>query len=383
MSAAPLPAWVFEARRRACAGRLVQRGRKAALKPRSDAAGVCAPALPRARARRGRPGRAADPVGKRPACACGRLPGGCAHRHAVVQEPMHAIGPTCWTACSRRWRAPSATTRRPGDLAAKRPFSVGANLQQVAPRPAGGEFDLLEKTVAKFQQTSMTIKHARCPSWPRCRAWRWAAAASSSCTPAHPGGAGELHRPGRGRRRPDPGRRRLQGVRPARAALAAAHSAGGDVFPSSRTVFQTIAMANVSKSALEAQELGFLPNPTTWCSTPTNPPRGARRARAWPNPAGGRRWSAARSPVAGRNGIATCEMMLVNMRRGRHHLGARLPRREGRGHRAVRRRGRDRPQVSEQWLLEVERAQFVELLKTEKTQQRIAHMLETGKPLRN
>jgi 3-hydroxyacyl-CoA dehydrogenase len=39
--------------------------------------------------------------------------------------------------------------------------------------------------------------------------------------------------------------------------------------------------------------------------------------------------------------------------------------------------------VSEQWILDVERAQFVELLKTEKTQQRIAHMLETGKPLRN
>ena len=39
--------------------------------------------------------------------------------------------------------------------------------------------------------------------------------------------------------------------------------------------------------------------------------------------------------------------------------------------------------VPEQWILDVERALFVELLKTEKTQQRIAHLLETGKPLRN
>ena len=39
--------------------------------------------------------------------------------------------------------------------------------------------------------------------------------------------------------------------------------------------------------------------------------------------------------------------------------------------------------VDEQWILDVERAQFVELLKTEKTRQRIAHTLETGKPLRN
>ena len=39
--------------------------------------------------------------------------------------------------------------------------------------------------------------------------------------------------------------------------------------------------------------------------------------------------------------------------------------------------------VNEDWLLAVERHEFVELLKTEKTQQRIAHMLESGKPLRN
>jgi len=39
--------------------------------------------------------------------------------------------------------------------------------------------------------------------------------------------------------------------------------------------------------------------------------------------------------------------------------------------------------VSEQWLLEVERALFVDLLKTKETQARIAHMMDTGKPLRN
>jgi 3-hydroxyacyl-CoA dehydrogenase len=39
--------------------------------------------------------------------------------------------------------------------------------------------------------------------------------------------------------------------------------------------------------------------------------------------------------------------------------------------------------VSEQWLLEVERAEFIELLKTPETQARIAHMMDTGKPLRN
>ena len=39
--------------------------------------------------------------------------------------------------------------------------------------------------------------------------------------------------------------------------------------------------------------------------------------------------------------------------------------------------------VDEAWLLSVERKLFVDLLRNEKTQQRIAHTLETGKPLRN
>jgi len=39
--------------------------------------------------------------------------------------------------------------------------------------------------------------------------------------------------------------------------------------------------------------------------------------------------------------------------------------------------------VDEDWLLALERQQFVALAKTELTQQRMAYMLETGKPLRN
>jgi 3-hydroxyacyl-CoA dehydrogenase len=39
--------------------------------------------------------------------------------------------------------------------------------------------------------------------------------------------------------------------------------------------------------------------------------------------------------------------------------------------------------VNEDWLLGLERAQFVALAKTPLTQARMVHMLETGKPLRN
>ena len=39
--------------------------------------------------------------------------------------------------------------------------------------------------------------------------------------------------------------------------------------------------------------------------------------------------------------------------------------------------------VDEEWLLGLEREHFVELAQMPKTQERIAHMLKTGKPLRN
>jgi len=39
--------------------------------------------------------------------------------------------------------------------------------------------------------------------------------------------------------------------------------------------------------------------------------------------------------------------------------------------------------VDEQWLLDLERRHFMELIATEKTQARIEQMLKTGKALRN
>ncbi len=39
--------------------------------------------------------------------------------------------------------------------------------------------------------------------------------------------------------------------------------------------------------------------------------------------------------------------------------------------------------VTEDWIIQVERQQFMALLKTPQTQARIQHMLETGKALRN
>jgi 3-hydroxyacyl-CoA dehydrogenase len=87
--------------------------------------------------------------------------------------------------------------------------------------------------------------------------------------------------------------------------------------------------------------------------------------------------------AAGRTGIANCEMTLANMRAGgfisaHDYRVARSA--------AVALCGGEVDTgtlVNEQWILDVERREFLALLKTPETQARIQHMLETGKPLRN
>ena len=86
---------------------------------------------------------------------------------------------------------------------------------------------------------------------------------------------------------------------------------------------------------------------------------------------------------AGDVGIATFRMLLVNMLEGRFispyddEIATRIA--------TVLCGGEiDRGSlVDEEWLLRLERRHFVELAQQPRTQERIAHMLKTGKPLRN
>jgi 3-hydroxyacyl-CoA dehydrogenase len=88
-------------------------------------------------------------------------------------------------------------------------------------------------------------------------------------------------------------------------------------------------------------------------------------------------------PVAGRTGMATIMAQLVNMRDGGfisahdYKLGAMIA--------EIVCGGDIEPGslVSEQWLLDLERKAFMELLNNPKTQERIMGMMQTGKPVRN
>ncbi|SFE22867.1 3-hydroxyacyl-CoA dehydrogenase [Nitrosomonas sp. Nm166] len=168
-------------------------------------------------------------------------------------------------------------------------------------------------------------------------------------------------------------------------ALRAAQNAkDGDPFPQLKYYFQTVAMAELAKSADQAKELGYLRLADTvvmhrfellyvakaqalaLAETGYRPPLRPREI-----------------PVAGNTGIATIQSQLVNLREGNfisehdHLIGGKVAH--------VMCGGDLTPGslVDEDWFLELERAAFMELLATEKTQARIEHTLKTGKPLRN
>lgn len=264
------------------------------------------------------------------------------------------------------------------------PFSVGANLKQIRPVLETGDFVTLEGIVAKFQQMSQTLKYARVPVIAAVNGMALGGgceivmhATRAVCALESYIGLVEVG----------------VGLIPAgggckefalRTAAQAARTATNDPMNWLQGIFQTIAMANVSKSALHAKELGLLRDQDIVIMNPHELLFVARRtARALASAGHQSPLPPQDIPVAGRGGIATLEMMLVNM-----HEGGMISDHDYRVSRAVAVAlcGGEVDAgslVSEQWLLDVERAQFVELLRTEATKARLVHMLETSKPLRN
>ncbi|WP_298622446.1 3-hydroxyacyl-CoA dehydrogenase/enoyl-CoA hydratase family protein [uncultured Zoogloea sp.] len=264
------------------------------------------------------------------------------------------------------------------------PFAVGANLAQVVEACKAGQFDRLEKTVAKFQQASMALKHSAVPTVAAVQGMALGGGCEFVMHATHRVLALEsyvgLVEAGVGLIPAGGGCKEFA----LRAAGLASRAAGGDVFPFIQNMFQTIAMANVSKSALQAVELGFAKESDDILFNANELLHVAlARARAIAESGYQPPLIQRAVQVAGRNGIATCEMMLINMKEG-GFISA-WDYRVARAAATALCGGEveTNAKVSEQWILDVERALFVDLLKTEKTQQRIVHMLETGKPLRN
>jgi len=168
-----------------------------------------------------------------------------------------------------------------------------------------------------------------------------------------------------------------------RAAELQAQAPDAPLFHFLRRHFQAAAMATVSKSALEARELGYL--------LPTDPIVfharellfvAIRQVQAMAD-AGYRAPRRAKFKVAGREGAATFKASIVNLRDGGFasphdaHLGFTI---------AEVMCGGDvdaGTEVDEAWIMALERQAFTALLAHPKTQERIMGLLQTGKPVRN
>ncbi len=168
-------------------------------------------------------------------------------------------------------------------------------------------------------------------------------------------------------------------------ALRSAHEArGGDIFPHLKRYFQQIAMGEVAKSAELARDMGYLkPSDRIVMNQYELLHVAKEEARAFTATAYRPPLQPRQIPVAGRPGIATLKAAMVNMLEGNfisehdYDIGCRI---------AETMCGGDveaGSMVDEQWLLDLERKNFMELLATQKTRDRVEYMLKNGKPLRN
>ncbi|MES2561988.1 MAG: 3-hydroxyacyl-CoA dehydrogenase/enoyl-CoA hydratase family protein [Pseudomonadota bacterium] len=165
---------------------------------------------------------------------------------------------------------------------------------------------------------------------------------------------------------------------------AAAEARGGDIGPHIQRYFKAAAMAEVGRSAEHAKVLGYLRERDTIVMNRYELLHVAKaQVRALTDSGYRPPLKQNAIPVAGRNAIGTIKAFMVNMLEGGHiseHdylIGSKVA--------TVMCGGEveSGSLVDEQWLLDLERSHFMDLLATEKTQARIEHMLKTGKPLRN
>jgi 3-hydroxyacyl-CoA dehydrogenase len=270
-------------------------------------------------------------------------------------------------------------------------FSVGANLMLVLMGAQEQEWDELHLAVKQFQNANLAIKYASKPVVAAPQGLALGGGCEVSLHAAKIQAAAEAYLglvetgvgliPGGG------GTKEMM-IR------ANEHAAGGedlDLFHAMKPVFETIAMAKVGTSAEECRDLGYLRH-TDGVSMNRDRLIGDAKEAALALLRGGYRPAAptwqegaqtTHIKVLGEQFLSGAKLAIHLLQRGGYvtdydaHVGRKLAHILAGG-------ALTSPQfVSEQYLLDLEREAFVSLCGEKKTQERIAHTLKTGKPLRN
>jgi 3-hydroxyacyl-CoA dehydrogenase len=270
-------------------------------------------------------------------------------------------------------------------------FSVGANLMLVLIGAQEQEWDELHMAVKQFQNVNLAIKYARKPvvSAPQGMALGGGCEISLHAAKIHAAAEAYIGLV-------ETGVGLIPGGGGTKEMLIRANENAGsgddlDLFHTLRPVFENIAMAKVGTSAEECRDLGYLRRGDAASmnrdrlvadakQTALALTRGGWKpsASSWQDGA-----QTTQIKVLGEGFLAAAKMAIHLMVRGGYasEYDAQVARKLAN---ILAGGALSAPQmVSEQYVLDLEREAFVSLCGEKKTQERIAHTLKTGKPLRN
>jgi 3-hydroxyacyl-CoA dehydrogenase len=262
-------------------------------------------------------------------------------------------------------------------------FCVGANLMLVLIGAQEGEWDDIHMAVRQFQRVNMAVKYAPGPVVAAPQGMALGGGCEISLHAARIHAAAEAYiglvETGVGLI-PGGGGTKEMLIRTNE------HSAGAedlDLFHAMKPVFQNIAMAKVSTSGEEARSLGYLRPSDSIAMNRDRQVADAKETALAMVRAGYHPPAPAEIRVLGEEFLAGAKLAIHMLVRGEFAteydgvVGRKLAYVLAGGGITV-------PQsVSEQYILDLEREAFVSLCGERKTQERIAHTLKTGKPLRN
>ena len=261
-------------------------------------------------------------------------------------------------------------------------FSAGANLKEMAEALQEGDFGLIDRYIATFQQAMLRVTYARCPVVVACHQRALGGGCELVMSSRYPVAAAEsylgLVELGVGLIPAGTGCMRL-----ARRAAAMSSGHDSDLQTFINKSFEIVARSTVATSSRDAQAKGFLPPHAVVVMRDERRFYVARHEVHRLSKQGYMPPVSSNIRVLGRPGAAALQLGAYQLHQGKfiseydQHLAGRLAHVLAGGDLTG-------PQaVSEQYLLDLEREVFLGLLGEPKTQERIHGLLTSNKPVRN